>query len=61
MAPSLPQFSASRARSYVFRLPLFTRVIIFVIFALWAASLQSLWDVKQWGALIPNEIGISTS
>lgn len=61
MAPTLPQFSAARARSYVFRLPLFTRCIVLVIVLLWAAGLQSLWDVVQWGALIPAEIGLSTS
>jgi hypothetical protein len=61
MAPSLPQFSAARMRSYVFRLPLFTRLIILVIIFLWIASYQSVWDVVQWGALIPDEIGLSTS
>jgi len=60
MAPSLPQFSAARMRSYVFRLPLFTRLIILVIILLWIASYQSVWDVVQWGALIPDEIGLST-
>lgn len=61
MAPSLPQFSAARMRSYLFRLPLFTRAIILVITILWIVSYQSLWDVKQWGSLIPDEISISTS
>ncbi len=61
MPPSLPQFSAARARSYIFRLPLFTRCIIFVIVILWLVSLQSAWDVQQWGALIPKEIGLATS
>jgi glycosylphosphatidylinositol transamidase len=61
MAPSLPQFSAARMRSYVFRLPLFTRAIVFVIIALWIVSMQSVWDVKQWGALIPKEIGLASS
>jgi glycosylphosphatidylinositol transamidase len=61
MAPSLPQFSAARMRSYIFRLPLFTRSIIFVIIAFWLLNLQSVWDVQAWGALIPKEIGISTS
>jgi len=61
MAPSLPQFSAARMRSYVFRLPLFTRGIMFVIVMLWIIGFQSIWDVQQWGALIPDEIGISTS
>lgn len=58
MAPSLPQFSAARMRSYVFRLPLFTRAMILVIVLLWIASY--VVDVQQWGALIPKEIGIST-
>jgi hypothetical protein len=61
MPPSLPQFSAARARSYIFRLPLFTRCIILVIALLWLVSLQSAWDVQQWGALIPKEIGLATS
>jgi len=60
MAPSLPQFSAARMRSYIFRLPLFTRAIIFVIVGLWLLSLLPVLDVQQWGSLIPKEIGIST-
>jgi len=60
MAPTLPQFSATRLRSYVFRLPLFTRVVIFIIIIAWIASIQSVWDLEKWGALIPKEIGIST-
>ncbi|PBP19212.1 Rhomboid-like protein [Diplocarpon rosae] len=60
MAPSLPQFSAVRMRSYIFRLPLFTRGIILVILLFWIASIQSVWDVQQWGALIPEEIGLSS-
>jgi hypothetical protein len=48
-------------RSYIFRLPLFTRSIIFVIVLLWVAGMQSVWDVQAWGALIPNEIGLASS
>lgn len=61
MAPSLPQFSAVRMRSYIFRLPLFTRSIILIIILIWIVSNQSVWDVEKWGALIPDEIGLSTS
>ncbi|RFU24213.1 hypothetical protein B7463_g12123, partial [Scytalidium lignicola] len=61
MPPSLPQFSATRFRSYMFRLPLFTRAVILIIILFWIASIQSVWDVEQWGALIPKEIGFSTS
>lgn len=60
MAPSLPQFSVARMRSYVFRLPLFTRAIDFVIIAFWILGMQSVWNVVEWGALIPKEIGLST-
>ncbi|TVY71534.1 Rhomboid protein [Lachnellula suecica] len=60
MAPSLPQFSAARMRSYIFRLPLFTRSIIFVIVLLWLLGMQSVWDVQAWGALIPEEIGLAS-
>lgn len=61
MTPSLPQFSAARMRSYVFRLPLFTRSIIGVIILLWLLGFQSVWNVQEWGALIPKEIGLQTS
>ncbi|KAF4632659.1 hypothetical protein G7Y89_g5466 [Cudoniella acicularis] len=60
MAPSLPQFSAARMRSYIFRLPLFTRSIVAVIILLWVISIQSVWNVQQWGALIPDQIGLSS-
>ncbi|KAI1340667.1 hypothetical protein F5Y15DRAFT_379540 [Xylariaceae sp. FL0016] len=58
--PNVQSFSTLRARSYVVRLPLFTRAIIVIIVASWLASLQSMWNLKTWGALIPNEIGITT-
>lgn len=49
-----------RARSYLVRLPLFTRAIVLVIVAFWLAGLQSVWDVQFWGALIPQEINFTT-
>lgn len=54
-------FYPARLRSYIFRLPLFTRIIILVIVAFWISELQSFWNVVQWGALIPSEIGLGTS
>ncbi|KAG9243870.1 rhomboid protein 2 [Calycina marina] len=61
MAPSLPQFSAARMRSYIFRLPLFTRAVILIIVLIWfISSVQSMWDLKQWGALIPSEMSLKT-
>ncbi|ORY60719.1 Gaa1-like protein [Pseudomassariella vexata] len=58
MMPNVHSFSALRARSYVFRLPLFTRAIVVVITLLWLASIQSVWDVRQWGALIPDQVSL---
>ncbi|KAJ5086916.1 hypothetical protein NUU61_008223 [Penicillium alfredii] len=57
--PPLP-FNPGRVRTYLVRLPLFTRLVLVVILAFWLLELQTLWSVVQWGALIPNEIGIGT-
>lgn len=56
----MPSFNFLRTRSYVFRLPLFTRLIVFLIVLLWFLSLQSTWDVQEWGALVPDKIGFTT-
>ena len=61
MAPSLPSISPTRFRSYILRLPLFTRLILLVISVLWVLELQSKWDVVRWGGLIPSEVGLQTS
>lgn len=58
--PSITTFNTSRARSYVFRLPLFTRLVMLAILVFWVVGLQSVWDVRQWGALIPKEMGLGT-
>ncbi|OXV08543.1 hypothetical protein Egran_03696 [Elaphomyces granulatus] len=55
--PPLP-FNPTRLRSYILRLPLFTRVTLLIIFAFWLLELQTVWSVVNWGALVPNEIGI---
>ena len=59
--PTIQGFSTVRARSYLLRLPLFTRALIVVIAAFWVACLLPLWDLRQWGALIPEEMDIFTS
>lgn len=61
--PSLnvASFNTLRARSYVFRLPLFTRAVIVAVAVFWVLDLQPLWDVRAWGALIPKQFGITTS
>jgi len=61
MAPTLPQFNPARLRSYIFRIPLFTRVVLLLLVIFWISELQSIWNVVQWGALIPQEVGLSTS
>ncbi|KAI0150643.1 Gaa1-like protein [Xylariaceae sp. FL1272] len=58
--PNVPSFSAARARSYLLRLPLFTRAMIVAMVAFWLAGFQSVFDIQQWGSLIPNEMGITT-
>jgi len=50
---------ARRIRSYFLRLPLATRILILIITAFYIAHL--FWPgITQWGALIPQEIGISS-
>ena len=58
--PNIQGFSTLRARSYVLRLPLFTRGLIVVITAFYFAGLLPLWDLRQWGALIPDQMNIFT-
>lgn len=53
-------FNPARIRTYVFRLPLFTRLILFAIIAFWILELQTVWSVIQWGSLIPKEVGLSS-
>ncbi|KAL8991316.1 MAG: hypothetical protein Q9177_000246 [Variospora cf. flavescens] len=60
MAPTLPSLDVRRLRSYVLRLPLFTRIILIVIAIFWILELQQVWNVVQWGALIPKEINLAT-
>ena len=61
MAPTLPSFNPARLRSYVFRLPLFTRAVLLAIFVFWVLELQSAWNVVSWGGLVPKEVGLGTS
>ena len=60
MAYTFVQFNPARIRSYIFRLPLCTRVLIFAIFALWLACIPLTW-LRAWAALIPQEVGLTTS
>ncbi|KAL8693569.1 MAG: hypothetical protein Q9218_001611 [Villophora microphyllina] len=60
MAPTLPSFDVRRLRSYIFRLPLLTRIILVLVALFWILELQQVWNVVQWGALIPDEINLGT-
>lgn len=64
MAPSLPYiplFDPRRLRSYLLRLPLFTRIVFFFVVGFWLLGFQSIWNIVQWGALIPKEVNLGTS
>lgn len=54
---SLPD--ARRIRNYFLRLPLATRVVLFLLTAFYVAHLFAP-DLVRWGALIPQEIGLDT-
>jgi hypothetical protein len=61
MAPSISFPDPKRLRSYILRLPLFTRLTLLLIFAFWVLELQSAWNVVEWGGLVPNEMNLQTS
>ncbi|ODH47592.1 rhomboid protein 2 [Paracoccidioides brasiliensis] len=62
MANSLPPlpFNPARFRSYILRLPLFTRVVLLIIGIVWVLEIQTIWNVVQWGALIPSETRLAS-
>ena len=51
-----------RARSHATttRLPLFTRAVLAAIAVFWIVGVQSVWDVRVWGALVPEKVGLAT-
>lgn len=50
----------ARLRSYLLRLPLFTRLTVLIILVLYVLSLQTAWSVVAWASLKPSAIGIFT-
>lgn len=58
MAFKLPNLNPARLRSYVFRLPLCTRVILLIIVALWTASIFHP-GLRQTCALVPDQVSIT--
>ncbi|KAJ9659766.1 putative rhomboid protease [Coniosporium apollinis] len=59
MALSFLQFNPARIRSYVFRLPLCTRLLTTIIVAFYIASVALPW-LPQWAALIPSQVGLKS-
>ncbi|KAE8409490.1 hypothetical protein BDV37DRAFT_236068 [Aspergillus pseudonomiae] len=57
--PPLP-FNPARVRSYLLRLPLFTRLVVLAIIVFWLLEFQTVWSVVQWGSLAPDEIGLGS-
>jgi glycosylphosphatidylinositol transamidase len=53
--PPLP-FNPARVRTYLLRLPLFTRLVLLAILVFWLLELQTVWAVVQWGSLIPDDV-----
>ena len=51
-------FNPNRIRTYILRLPLFTRGVILAILIFWVLELQTVWSVIEWGCLKPSQIGI---
>lgn len=58
--PSVQSFNTMKARSYVMRLPLFTRAMILIMSTFWIVGVQSVWDVREWGALTPDKVTFAT-
>ncbi|TGJ77545.1 hypothetical protein E0Z10_g10726 [Xylaria hypoxylon] len=58
--PNIQSFNAQRARSYLLRIPLFTRAMIVIMFALALVGIQDSWNIREWGALIPLELNLTS-
>lgn len=57
MASNVVKLNPARIRSYINRLPLFTRGVTLIIIILWFFSLFLKW-LPEWGSLIPTQISI---
>ncbi|KAI5294780.1 Glycosyl phosphatidyl inositol protein transamidase complex subunit, partial [Ascosphaera acerosa] len=57
--PALP-FNPARLRSYILRLPLFTRISLLVIAVAWLGSLLPFIDLLGWGDLRPSAMHLTT-
>ncbi|PVH96607.1 hypothetical protein DM02DRAFT_644686 [Periconia macrospinosa] len=56
--PSFTQFNPTRLRSYVFRLPLTTRLLLAAIVGLWIAAIPFPW-IREAAALAPDKFDLT--
>ncbi|CAK7222324.1 Putative rhomboid protease [Sporothrix bragantina] len=60
-SPAAAAFNPARStRSYLARLPLFTRVVAGLIVALYLLDWLPLWDLRAWGSLVPSKLSFAT-
>lgn len=58
--PSFPQFNPARMRTYIFRLPLCTRLLATAIVGLWIATIPFPW-LREFGRLEPAKMDLTQS
>lgn len=58
---SLPRLDGVRLRSYLLRLPLFTRICIILIVLFYILGLIPALDFTNWAMLTPSKVGLATS
>ncbi|CAK7201877.1 Putative rhomboid protease [Sporothrix eucalyptigena] len=60
-SPAAAAFNPTRSmRSYLARLPLFTRVVAAIIVALYILDWLPFWDLRAWGSLVPSKLSFAT-
>ncbi|CAK7272542.1 Putative rhomboid protease [Sporothrix epigloea] len=60
-SPATAVFNPARStRSYLARLPLFTRVVAGLIVAFYLLDWLPFWDLRAWGSLVPSKLSIAT-
>ncbi|KAL9110130.1 MAG: hypothetical protein Q9227_005324 [Pyrenula ochraceoflavens] len=57
---SIPRFDGTRLRSYILRLPLFTRLCILLIILFYFLCLMPALSLSEWGSLWPSKIRFTT-
>ena len=60
MAPNVVRLNPIRIRSWINRIPLFTRIILCLALTLWTLNFPLPW-LSTSGALVPAEVGLTSS